>query len=230
MNSITKKCSNCKIDKPLSDFTDAPKRENGKHSVCKMCKREYDKDYRNKNKSKIAKYQSGYWQEKKEEIKKRFSAWYKDNTAKVIETNKRWNSNNQSRLVEYQKEWRVQNKEHLDEYTKKYREENREELNKKHLPLLHKRRARIAGNGGSYTAKQWKLLCDFYGNKCLKCGAIDKKLTVDHVLPTLLGGTSNIDNLQPLCLSCNCSKHANYIDYRFDKGEFAKGLYENTKD
>jgi hypothetical protein len=226
MDSITKICSNCKIEKPLSNFTDAPKRAGGKHSICKSCKREYDKEYRNKNKEKIARYHSEYWNKNKETITKRFLCWYKQNTEKVKATSKKWLFKNIDRVEKYQKEWRIQNKEHLQEWQKKYNEENREELNRKHLPITHKRRARIAGNGGNYTAKQWKLVCDFYGNKCLRCGATDKKMTVDHVLPTLLGGTSNIDNLQPLCLSCNCSKHAAHIDYRFDKGEFAKGLNE----
>mgnify|MGYP006921388197 FL=1 len=227
MDSITKKCSSCKIEKPLSDFTDAPKREAGKHSVCKNCKREYDKEYRNKNKEKIAKYQGEYWNKNKETISERFSVWYKQNFEKVKAISKKWSLKNTDRVKKYQKEWQEQNKEYLSEYRKKYQKENREEINRRHLPLLHKRRARVAGNGGSYTARQWKLLCDFYGNKCLKCGATDRKLTVDHVLPTVLGGTSNIDNLQPLCLSCNCSKHATYVDYRFDEGDFARKLMAN---
>lgn len=43
------------------------------------------------------------------------------------------------------------------------------------------------------------------GFKCKKCGCSDD-LTVDHVHPEFLGGTSDIDNLQTLCRSCNSSK------------------------
>lgn len=229
MNSITKKCNKCGLIKSLDCFTVAPKRESGRHSICKSCKSEYDRIYREKNKSRISEKQSEYWKANKEKIKISFSDWYAKNFQKVKETNNKWKEKNLLKVSLYQKEWRAKNEKSLKEYQRKYREDNREELNKKHLPITHKRRSRIAENGGSYSIKEWLLVCEYYGNKCLKCGATDKKLTVDHVKPTALGGTSNIDNLQPLCQSCNSSKHAKEIDYRFDKGKFAKGLHEDTQ-
>lgn len=43
------------------------------------------------------------------------------------------------------------------------------------------------------------------GNKCLCCGATER-LSIDHILPRVLGGTDEPENLQTLCLSCNCTK------------------------
>lgn len=43
------------------------------------------------------------------------------------------------------------------------------------------------------------------GFKCKSCGCSDD-LTVDHVHPESLGGSSGLDNLQTLCRSCNSSK------------------------
>ena len=43
------------------------------------------------------------------------------------------------------------------------------------------------------------------GFKCVFCGATDD-LTLDHVIPRSKGGSSNPDNLQTLCRSCNTSK------------------------
>jgi 5-methylcytosine-specific restriction endonuclease McrA len=40
------------------------------------------------------------------------------------------------------------------------------------------------------------------------------ELTVDHVIPLSVGGTNWLKNLQPLCSSCNSSKHTKHIDYR----------------
>ena len=46
-----------------------------------------------------------------------------------------------------------------------------------------------------------------YGEFCQICGSEDN-LTIDHIVPISKGGTSDLDNLQPLCKSCNSSKGA----------------------
>lgn len=43
--------------------------------------------------------------------------------------------------------------------------------------------------------------------RCKKCGATEQ-LTVDHIIPISKGGTSELRNLQALCLSCNLKKGA----------------------
>jgi len=75
------------------------------------------------------------------------------------------------------------------------------------------RRTRKTEAGGSYTQSEWDVLCEVHGHKCARCGE-DKPLTVDHVVPISLGGTSDITNLQPLCQSCNSSKANRIEDYR----------------
>jgi len=41
--------------------------------------------------------------------------------------------------------------------------------------------------------------------ECQMCGTTHK-ITIDHIIPLSKGGTNHIDNLQPLCHSCNASK------------------------
>lgn len=79
---------------------------------------------------------------------------------------------------------------------------------------LRRRRAALKNAAGSYTEKEWLNLLEATGNKCLCCKRTDVTLTRDHVLPLVSGGTDYIDNIQPLCRSCNSKKHTKHIDYR----------------
>lgn len=60
---------------------------------------------------------------------------------------------------------------------------------------------------------EWSALLRKYGKRCLKCGST-KDITKDHVVPLIEGGRHHIDNLQPLCRSCNSSKGRKSVDYR----------------
>jgi len=65
-----------------------------------------------------------------------------------------------------------------------------------------------------FTVAEWIGLCDGYGNKCLCCKQENLDLTIDHVIPVSRGGRDSIDNIQPLCRSCNSAKGSKIIDYR----------------
>lgn len=66
---------------------------------------------------------------------------------------------------------------------------------------------------GSFSEVEWLELCSKYGNKCLCCGE-KKPLTRDHVIPLTDGGLNIIDNIQPLCKTCNSRKGTKTIDFR----------------
>ncbi len=82
--------------------------------------------------------------------------------------------------------------------------------------MEQRRRALKASNGGSFTAVEWEALKATCKYTCLCCRKQepDIKLAADHVIPITKGGTSNIDNIQPLCKSCNSSKGTRSTDYR----------------
>lgn len=79
-----------------------------------------------------------------------------------------------------------------------------------------RRAARLKKNGGKHTAAEWAELVARYGGMCLACGSVTEHLTKDHVIPIMQGGQDCIDNLQPLCASCNSRKGQKRVDYRID--------------
>lgn len=53
--------------------------------------------------------------------------------------------------------------------------------------------------------------------RCVRCGT-DQDLTVDHIMPSSLGGTYAVHNLQTMCSGCNSAKAADFgIRERFNK-------------
>jgi len=55
--------------------------------------------------------------------------------------------------------------------------------------------------------------------RCLQCGT-RKNLTIDHILPRILGGTDAEDNLQTLCRYHNMAKGSFSVkDYRNSSGK-----------
>ena len=76
------------------------------------------------------------------------------------------------------------------------------------LYLTRKRKAQKKANGGKHTLQEWADLKKRFNNTCPSClkKEPDIKLTRDHIVSISLGGTDNIDNIQPLCGPCNSRK------------------------
>ncbi len=68
---------------------------------------------------------------------------------------------------------------------------------------------------GSHTYGDWEILKKQYGNTCPCCKKSEPeiKLTEDHIIPLSKGGSDLIENIQPLCLSCNVKKHTRIIKF-----------------
>lgn len=68
------------------------------------------------------------------------------------------------------------------------------------------RRARKAI--GHHALGEWETLKVQYGFSCPACGKVEPeiKLTEDHIIPLMRGGSNYIENIQPLCGRCNSKK------------------------
>lgn len=150
--------------------------------------------------------------------------WLKDNIDKHRERCRRWRQENIDMEKERVLRWHRENRCHSRENSSRWRKENQDKFKTliskwgqenpdKRKAYYHKRKTKKSKAGGSFTGQEWKQLCKQYNDRCLKCGK-EGELTVDHIIPVSMGGTSDISNIQPLCRSCNSSKGATYKDYR----------------
>ena len=107
-------------------------------------------------------------------------------------------------------EWASRHRDYMKNVIKKWRssEGGKKSALKRKKQILHsasiqqdKRRGAI----GSHTLEEWMGLKRKFGYKCVCCKK-RKKLTKDHILPLIKGGTNFISNIQPLCMICNRSK------------------------
>lgn len=68
---------------------------------------------------------------------------------------------------------------------------------------------------GFHSEGEWQTLKAQYGFTCPCCNRPEPsiKLTRDHIIPLAKGGSHFIENIQPLCQSCNSRKHIEIIKY-----------------
>ena len=79
----------------------------------------------------------------------------------------------------------------------------------------HMKRAKEV-TSDTLTEWEWNELKARYEYRCLRCGRKEPAITLtkDHIIPISAGGLHCVENIQPLCQSCNSQKQAQSIDYR----------------
>jgi hypothetical protein len=209
-----KKCSKCKVERPLDMFNKKSKHKDGLAYQCKICTREAAAKYR------------------------------KENSEKIKESNAKYRAENSQRIKAYQKKYRAENPEKGRANTAKYRNNNKEKIQKEKTEYKKKRRqtdpaykmrgnvsksiwtalkARNKNKTGSvwealpYTSKQ---LCEHLEKQFDEHMSWDNYGTywhVDHIYPQSLLPYDNyedpnfqkcwaLENLQPLEATANILK------------------------
>ena len=198
-NCIGKICSGCGQTKCLGFFHRFILSRDGYRSKCIECRK-------------------GEWLNDERRAKKKELYW-RDHEA-TREYHKNWYRQNPERAREYRRNSYRKNIEAEKTYSAEYNRSDRGKQRYKRYYELHPEknanRRNIERGSGTYTAQEWTELKETYNYTCLCCGKQepDIKLTPDHVIPLTKGGSNTIDNIQPLCITCNKRKGTKKTDYR----------------
>ena len=86
---------------------------------------------------------------------------------------------------------------------------------KRKLYLNERRRAKKFMADGNHSQEEWENLKSKVNNTCQCCRKQEPEITLseDHIVPLSKGGSDNIENIQPLCRSCNSKKRDKIINF-----------------
>jgi 5-methylcytosine-specific restriction endonuclease McrA len=164
------------------------------------------------SKCKVEKDETEFYHHKK--TRDRLQSWCKACKAEL--NRQRWATNSEFRVQ--QREY--QNARYATDpvYCSHRREYEREYIKQRRTNSVAYRRhrnqmvsARQRELVGSYTFEEWLAKLEEFNWHCALCGGDllqlpARDVTADHIVPVSRGGPNTIDNVQPACRSCNCSK------------------------
>lgn len=183
-----KRCSHCQQLRCVGQFHRFVRSRDGLRAECKICRRNTGMT---------------------EEFRAHRRVLHKENATHINEQKRAWYRENPENGPGYARGYRLRNPEKNQASIRAYNREHGKERDAR-----RKLREQIAG--GHYTTRQWRNLKAQYDYTCLCCRKRepDIKLVPDHIIPVVQLGTSDISNIQPLCMTCNQSKGVKTIDYR----------------
>jgi hypothetical protein len=180
-----KKCTKCKVEKPLTEFSKNKQQTDGLSCWCRECVNLKQKQWYIQNKEKHLKYAREY--------------------------NKTWFQENREHVKEYGYEYRKNNREKIRETERIYREENKHvgrwrDILKSTLKRFHRNKTANTKTLLGYSATQLKEHLD-------KQGMDWDNDHIDHIIPlswfkkdTPIHIVNDLRNLQPLSAKENLKK------------------------
>lgn len=178
--------------------------------------KEYRKKYDLEHKDKIKEAQHKWYLKNRNRLLIKRKDYYKENKKQQDKANRLWRENNKEKFKEYQKSCYIK-------FGRKWRNNfGREKFRKSWLiwskknpekitVLRQKRRESKKSFLHLYTHQEWQIKLKNTLGICPNCDKYKgiNNLTLDHIIPLSkapYGFIYTINDVQPLCLSCNSSK------------------------
>lgn len=184
---------------------------------------ESQRQYRERNHEKNAEYNRQYREKNRERLIARDREYYATHREARAEYDREYREKNREARAEYDRQYREKNPEQALERLRQWHAANPDYYRvrrAKNRPALlasdHRRRARIAGNGGECTVADLAAIraaqTDRKGRLiCWRCGKpIKGTPDLDHFIPLKLGGPSTPGNLHYMHATCNRTKSAKH--------------------
>jgi 5-methylcytosine-specific restriction endonuclease McrA len=192
-------CTKCQTWRTVERFRPRLLSRDGYNSICRECENAKTREWRANNKDRVRELNQQHYEANREERK----AYHRQ-----------YRQENPEYFREKQQEFREQNPTYSRDYNREWARANPDKRAEKD----NKRRAFKMGKSGSFSSREWAELKRRYNYTCLRCGRYEPeiKLTADHIVPISKGGAGTIENIQPLCKSCNSAKYDDTIDYRLN--------------
>lgn len=215
--NTSKLCNRCGLVKLFTEFNkDAKNTTLGLQSKCRSCQKEVRHLW--------------YVANREREIAK-VVQWTKDNPEAARAKDRLRAIRHPGRTTKYSKASALRNPRRTRElhnawkrnHPEKVRESARKSYRKnpdKDLSKQHARRLLLATRGNGFTNEEINNLFDMQKGRCAACKtSIKKKFHRDHILPLAKGGANTIENIQLLCVACNCRKSAKHpVDFMQENG------------
>lgn len=142
-------------------------------------------------------------EERKRSARERYERWAKANPdrAKAIKRRSYEAHRLQTNAKQREENKSPERKAFMRDYAPRHRAANPE----KYRSYSQNRRAAQLGAAGTHTDAEWLALVSAIGG-CAYCLTDGVRLTRDHDIPLVRGGSNDISNIVPACGPCNSSK------------------------
>jgi hypothetical protein len=228
---ISKTCTKCGTEKPISEFHRCTRNKDGLASECKACHAAVNASYRAANTDKIRASNSAYIEANRDKRRAYRTAYRSENTSKIRTANAAYRAANTEKARVTRSTYRAANtgkiRAAVAEWAAANRDKHREAISawakanpEKCRIYKQNRRARKIEAGGKLSTGLAVKLFKLQKGKCPCCNQpIGENYHLDHIHPLAMGGENTDGNIQLLRSTCNHQKSAKHpVEFMQERG------------